>query len=168
MGGPAQVVVGSQGGPAGDSSSQRPGLTSLEGRGVLPRRWSVLKEGMQGVAVPNGPGSPLGISLGDRGLLPLLDTLPTMGAGVVAGGLIPYLYSKDAVLRDLGASSRTGGTNQYIPTNPYQPILSSLSDPLLCRARAAWPQTAHHRGHTAHSGRFEGALRPFTGGFRLA
>ena len=32
--------------------------------------------------------SPLGLPLGDRGLLPLPDALPGVGAGVVAGG--PY------------------------------------------------------------------------------
>ena len=42
----------------GGSRSQRPGLTSRGGRGVLPRRWSVLKECLRGIAVPNGPGSP--------------------------------------------------------------------------------------------------------------
>ena len=31
-------------------------------------------------------GSPLGLALGDRGLLPLPDALPGDGAGVVAGG----------------------------------------------------------------------------------
>ena len=56
-GSPAQAAVGAQGGPAGDSSSQRPTLTSLGGRGVLPRRRPVLKEGLRGVAVPNGPCS---------------------------------------------------------------------------------------------------------------
>ena len=44
-------------GVRGGSSSQRPGYNNLGGRGVLPRRWSVLKEGLQGVAVPNGPGT---------------------------------------------------------------------------------------------------------------
>ena len=38
----------------------------LGGWGVLPRRWSVLKEGLRGVAVPNG----LGTSSGGRGVLP--------------------------------------------------------------------------------------------------
>ena len=42
----------------GDCSSQRPRLTNLRGRGVLPNRQSVLKEGLWGIAVPNGPGSP--------------------------------------------------------------------------------------------------------------
>ena len=41
-----------------DSSSQRPGLTSLGERGVLPTRWSVLKKGPRGLAVPNGPCPP--------------------------------------------------------------------------------------------------------------
>ena len=31
--------------------------TSLGGRGVLLRWWSVLKEGLRGLAVPNGPGT---------------------------------------------------------------------------------------------------------------
>ena len=57
-GSPAQVVVGAPRGPVGDSCSQRPGLTSLGGQGVLPRLMSVLKEGLRGVSVPYGPGSP--------------------------------------------------------------------------------------------------------------
>ena len=32
--------------------------TSSGGRGALPNWWSVLKEGLRGVAVPNGPGTP--------------------------------------------------------------------------------------------------------------
>ena len=77
-----QVVVGAQGRPAGGSSPQGPGTlaygdgescpragrcsrrasgghrspspghTSVGGRGVLPRRWSVLKDGLWGAAVP--------------------------------------------------------------------------------------------------------------------
>ena len=54
----AQVVVGAQGGPARGTSSQRPGHTSQAGRGVLRRRWPVLKEGLRGTIVPNGPGTP--------------------------------------------------------------------------------------------------------------
>ena len=57
-GSPAQAAVGTHEGPARGSSSQRPGLTSLRGRGVLPRRRSVLMKGLRGAAVPNGPGSP--------------------------------------------------------------------------------------------------------------
>ena len=57
-GSPAQAVVGAQGGPAGGSSSLRPGHTSLRGRGVPPRPWSVLKEGLRGVVVPNSPDTP--------------------------------------------------------------------------------------------------------------
>ena len=38
----------------GAASPQRLRLTSLGGLGVLPRLWSVLQEGLQGVAVPNG------------------------------------------------------------------------------------------------------------------
>ena len=53
-------MVGAQGGPTGDGSSQRPGLTSLRGRGV-PLRWrSLFKEGVRRIAVPNGPGFPAG------------------------------------------------------------------------------------------------------------
>ena len=48
----APVAVGAQGGPAGGSSPQGPGTPAWGGRGVLPRRWSVLKEGLRGVAVP--------------------------------------------------------------------------------------------------------------------
>ena len=51
-------MVGAQVGPPGGSSSHRPGLTSRGGLVVLPRQWSVLKEGVQGVAVPDSPGSP--------------------------------------------------------------------------------------------------------------
>ena len=54
----AQAAVGAQGGPAGDSSSQQPGLTNLRGRGNVPRRRSVLKEGLRGTRVHFGPGSP--------------------------------------------------------------------------------------------------------------
>ena len=38
----AQAVVGAQGGLAGGNSSLQPGHTGLGGRGILPRRWSVL------------------------------------------------------------------------------------------------------------------------------
>ena len=51
-------MVGAQEGRVGDSSSQRPGLTILRGRGVLPRWRLVLKEGVRGIAAPNGLGSP--------------------------------------------------------------------------------------------------------------
>ena len=58
VGSPAQAVVAAQGGPAGGSSSLRPGYTGPGGRGVLSRRWLVLKEGMRRAAAPNGPGTP--------------------------------------------------------------------------------------------------------------
>ena len=57
---------GAEGGLAGGSSPQ-PGLTGLGGRGVLPRRWSVLKERMRGAVAPNSPGAP---AWGDREVLP--------------------------------------------------------------------------------------------------
>ena len=50
-------MVGAKGGVAAGSSSQRPGLTNLGGWGVLPMRWSMLKEGLRRVAAPNRPGS---------------------------------------------------------------------------------------------------------------
>ena len=56
-GSPPQVVVGAQQGPAGVSGYQWPGNTSLGGRGVVPRRWSMLKEGLPEVAVFSGPGT---------------------------------------------------------------------------------------------------------------
>ena len=37
---------------------KRPGHTSLGGWGVLPRRWSVLKEGLPGATAPYGLGIP--------------------------------------------------------------------------------------------------------------
>ena len=52
----AQAVVGDQGGPAGSSSSQRPGLT-YGVTGALLRHWSVLKQGVAGTTVPNRPGT---------------------------------------------------------------------------------------------------------------
>ena len=52
---PAQAAVGAQGGPAGGSSSQGPGTSALGGRGVLPRRQSVLREAVRGAAVPKAP-----------------------------------------------------------------------------------------------------------------
>ena len=42
----------------GGQQLPRPGHTSMGGRGVLPRRWLVLNEGLRGVAVPNGPRTP--------------------------------------------------------------------------------------------------------------
>ena len=42
----------------GGSSSLWLGPTNLGGRGVLPRRWSVLKEGFWGATAPFGPGTP--------------------------------------------------------------------------------------------------------------
>ena len=41
----------------GGSSSQQPGHTGLGGWGVLPKRWLVLKEGLRGIAAPNGPST---------------------------------------------------------------------------------------------------------------
>ena len=82
LGGRRVLVVGAQGGPTGGSTPQgpgtpvwgdgdscpsggrcsrrayggqrspRPGHTSLGGRGVLPKRWSLLKEGLRGSVVP--------------------------------------------------------------------------------------------------------------------
>ena len=57
-GSPIQTVVGAEGRPARGMSSQWPGHTNPGRRGVLPRWWSVLKEGLWGVAVPNGPVTP--------------------------------------------------------------------------------------------------------------
>ena len=56
------MVVGAQGERAGDNSSQRPGHTNLGGRGVLPRRWPVLKEALWGAlastSLLGGTGNP--------------------------------------------------------------------------------------------------------------
>ena len=46
---------------------KRPELNSLGGRGVLPRRWSVLNEGLRAVAIPKRPGL---TSMGGRGFPP--------------------------------------------------------------------------------------------------
>ena len=62
-GSPAQSLVGARGGFGVGSSSQWPVHTSLEGRGVLPRRWPVLKEGLLGALAPNSPGT---LAWGDR------------------------------------------------------------------------------------------------------
>ena len=51
-------MVGAEGGPAGGSSFLWPSHTGLGGRAALSRRWSVLKEGLRGVAVFNCPGTP--------------------------------------------------------------------------------------------------------------
>ena len=56
-GSPPQALVGAQARRGGDNSSQPLGHTSLGGRGVLPRRWLVLKEDLRGAAAPNGPAS---------------------------------------------------------------------------------------------------------------
>ena len=50
-------MVGAQGGPVRDSSSQQPGHTGQGGWGVKPRRWLMLKVGVRGVVVPNGPNT---------------------------------------------------------------------------------------------------------------
>ena len=43
----------------GEAAPNRPGHTSLGGRGSLPRRWSLLEERLRGgVAVRNGLGTP--------------------------------------------------------------------------------------------------------------
>ena len=64
-GSPAEVVVGAQEGPVGGCNFQRPGHTNPGGRGDVPRWWSVLKEGLWGVAAlkarahqPRGAESP--------------------------------------------------------------------------------------------------------------
>ena len=62
-----QAVVGAQAGSAGGSSSLWPAQTSLGGQGVLPWRWSVLKEGLRGIEVRNDPGTP---ALGDGEFCP--------------------------------------------------------------------------------------------------
>ena len=64
-------------GPAGGSSSQWPGQTSLGGRGVLSMQWSVLYECPRGAAAPkarahqprgNGESCPCGGRRSRRGL----------------------------------------------------------------------------------------------------
>ena len=45
-------------GMQGGSNALRPGHTDPGGRGVLLRRWLLLKEGLQGAVAPNGPGTP--------------------------------------------------------------------------------------------------------------
>ena len=50
--------------------------------------------------------SPLGLPLGDRGLLPLPDALPGVGAGVVAGG--PYTVPKGCWIPIPGRPTRRG------------------------------------------------------------
>ena len=55
-GSPAQAAVGAKGGPGADGSSQRPRITSITGRGVPPKRWSMFMEGLRGIALPNSPG----------------------------------------------------------------------------------------------------------------
>ena len=57
-GSPPQVVVGAQEGPAGGSGCQRPGHTCPGRQGDLPGPWSVLKDGLGGVAVSNCLGTP--------------------------------------------------------------------------------------------------------------
>ena len=63
----------------GGSSSQRPGHISVGGVGVLHRRLSVLKEGMQGVAAPKGPGT---LASGYRESCPSGGRCPRRACGV--------------------------------------------------------------------------------------
>ena len=72
--------------------------------------------------------SPLGLPLGDRGLLPLPDALPGVGAGVVAGG--PYTVPKGCWIPIPG---RPAGRGQGLFHE---------------HTRAAWPRTAITSGAT--------------------
>ena len=60
--------------------------------------------------------SPLGLPLGDRGLLPLLDALAALVTGVVAGGPYTVPTLKGCLIPFTGVCSRTGahwGAFQY-------------------------------------------------------
>ena len=65
--------------------------------------------------------SPLGLPLGDRGLLPLPDALPGVGAGVVAGG--PYTVPQRMLDTLTGASSRTGALGGILNPIFVYPLL---------------------------------------------
>ena len=71
---PTWGVVGAQGRPTGGHHLPRRGHTILGGRGVLLRRWSVLKMGLRRAAVPKarahqprGTGSPAEVVIGAQG-----------------------------------------------------------------------------------------------------
>ena len=101
--------------------------------------------------------SPLGLPLGDRGLLPLPDALPGVGAGVVAGG--PYTIPQRMLDTDTGASSRTGTGTVTSATGRRTDIHFLLYSTHLShfpnhrpqgheRTGAAWPRTAITSGAT--------------------
>ena len=105
--------------------------------------------------------SPLGLPLGDWGLLPLQDALPAVGAGVVAGGPYTLPILKGCWIPVPGVSSRTGAqrgwaSSSAVPRNQTAEHIRGFSFSTthegLGRTRAAWPRTADQRGHAAHSG----------------
>ena len=75
--------------------------------------------------------SPLGLPLGDRGLVPLPDVLPGFGAGSVAGG--PYTLPQRMLDTLTGASSRTGaqgGSNILFIVNPRRSVAVPVTSPI--------------------------------------
>ena len=94
--------------------------------------------------------SPLGLPLGDRGLLPLQDALPAVGAGSVAGGPYTLPILKGCWIPVPGVSSRTGAHRGWAFNSCLQHTTAELFrgsihyEPhggLGC-ARAAWPRIA--------------------------
>ena len=111
--------------------------------------------------------SPLGLPLGDRGLLPLPDALPGVGAGVVAGG--PYTVPQRMLDTDTGASSRTGtGTvpsvirrpnNTHLPSNPQSTFQSTHLQSTHFKTSVAGPRA--YKGSVASNRSTSGATLPF-------
>ena len=104
--------------------------------------------------------SPLGLPLGDWGLLPLPDALSAVGAGVVAGGPYTLPILKGCLIPFTGVSSRMGAhRGAFIDISNFlfsTPWWIHITVPRLPQKRAAQGRRGleplHQRGHAAHSG----------------
>ena len=97
--------------------------------------------------------SPLGLPLGDRGLLPLPDALPGVGAGVVAGG--PYTVPKGCRIPIPGCPTGRGQGRRLraLASGPQ------MTDPLDCSTpvlRPALYPSSHPRTCYRAGGRCRG------------
>ena len=122
--------------------------------------------------------SPLGLPLGGRGLLPLPDALPVVGAGVVAGGPYTLPILKGCCLPLPEVSNRTGAHRGHVSNTQF---LIGLIDTFTSinlnaytveswsnRARAVWPRTAPPAGPIPPFRGCCGGPRPCPRGFRAA
>ena len=100
--------------------------------------------------------SPLGLPLGDRGLLPLPDALPGVGAGVVAGG--PYTVPKGCRIPIPGCPTGRGQGRHLraLSSGPHSTDPLDCSTPVL---RPALYPSSHPRTCYRAGGRCRGPPR---------